>query len=316
MKIDLTSLKRISFVKHSKKFLILSAVILIAGLVVGIMANGLNLGLDFTGGSQITIDMGGTFDATLVQDALTRAGEHGFTVLKSTQTGSRELTVAQLRLRMRATDEQDREQRAAALLEIHKDYPAAAITGVERVGAVASLTMIKNAVLSVLAASVLILIYVSFRFKFFSALAAILSLVINVVIMIAMVCILRLEVNSSFIAAVLTIIGYSINNTIVIFDRVRDDAKTAPNMPFAELVDRATHETFTRSLYTFLTTLMTIGILYVFGSAAIKEFALPIIIGLLAGAYTSLFIAGPIWVWLDGLGKTKGPAQKRVPKRA
>ncbi len=309
-------MKNFSFVKHAKKFLILSIAILVLGVVVGVFTGGLNLGLDFTGGSLLSVNIGSTFEVAPIQNALSDIGEKGFTVLKTTQSGSQEQTVAQLRLRTKATDAQDRAQRDAILKQIQKTYPAATIGGVERVGAVASATMVKNALLSVLAAWVLILIYVSIRFQFHSALAAILCLINDVLVMIAVVTILRVEINSSFIAAVLTIIGYSINNTIVVFDRVRNDKKDEPNKSFPELVDQATRETFTRSMYTFLTTIITIGALFIFGSPSIREFALPIIVGLLAGAYSSLFLAGPIWVWMDKNSKPKPAGKKRIAARA
>ncbi len=311
-------MENFSFVKHAKKFLILSISILVLGIAVGLFKGGLNMGLDFTGGSILTVNIGSTFDVTPVQNAISAIGENGFTVLKTTQTGSSEQTVAQIRLRTKATDEQDRARRDAILKEIQKTYPNAAIANVERVGAVASMTMIKNALLSVLAAWVLILIYVSIRFQFHSALAAIFTLVNDVLIMTSLVCILRVEVNSSFIAAVLTIVGYSINNTIVVFDRVRDDGKENPNMPFADLVDKATRDTFTRSVYTVLTALISITALYIFGTSQVKEFAEPIIMGLLVGAYSSLFLSGPAWVWLDKHGKTKerGINKKGSPARA
>ena len=311
-------MKNFSFVKHAKKFLLLSTSIIVLGVIVGIFKGGLNLGLDFTGGSLLSVNIGGQFDVNPIQNACSAVGEKGFTVLKATQSGSSVQTMAQIRLRTKSTDAQDRAQRDAILKEIQKTYPSAAITNVERVGAVASTTMIKNALLAVLAAWVLILIYISIRFQFHSAIASIVTLINDVLVMIAVVTILRVEVNSSFIAAVLTIIGYSINNTIVVFDRVRDDQKDEPNKPFAELIDQATRETFTRSMYTFLTTIITIGVLYVFGTAAIREFAFPIIVGLLAGAYSSLFLAGPMWLFLHNHGRQKDKqiAKKGSPARA
>ncbi len=311
-------MKTMEFVKHAKKFILLSAAILVFAVAIGYFQGGLNLGVDFTGGSLITVNMGGTFDVAPVQEALKRAGESGFTVLKSSADDG-EKTYAQLRLHPRASDEEDRTQRAAILEEIQGDYPDALIVNVERVGAVASLALIKNAVFSVLIAVALILVYVSIRFKFYSALAAILCLSHDVLIMVAMVCILRVEINSPFIAAVLTIVGYSINNTIVLFDRIRDNRKTEPNVAMADTVDKSTNETLTRSIFTALTTLLTIGCLFIFGADSIRSFALPIIIGLLAGTYSSLFLAGPFWAWLDGRArnnKKKGQMSKRVPKRA
>ncbi len=311
-------MKTMEFVKHAKKFILLSAVIIVLAVAIGFVQGGLNLGIDFTGGSLITVNMGGTFEVDPVREALNRAGESGYTVLKTTNDNG-EQTYAQLRLHPRASDEEDRVQRETILAEIQAEYPNAAIISVERVGAVASIALIKNAFFSILIAGALILVYVSIRFKFHSALSAILCLLHDVLIMTAMVCILRVEINSPFIAAVLTIVGYSINNTIVLFDRIRDNRKNEPNTDMVEAVNKSTNETFTRSMFTALTTFMTIGCLYVFGVPSIRSFALPIIIGLIAGTYSSLFLAGPIWTWLEGRkGNTekKGKMAKRVPKRA
>jgi preprotein translocase subunit SecF len=163
------------------------------------------------------------------------------------------------------------------------------------------MSMIANALLSVLAAWVLILIYVSIRFKFHSALAAILCLINDVLIMIAVVCILRVEINSSFIAACLTIVGYSINDTIVVFDRIRENNRLlgAKGIERRAIADLSIRETLPRTINTSLTTLITILAVYIFGVESIKEFALPIIVGLISGTYSSIFIASPIWIGLE-----------------
>ena len=178
---------------------------------------------------------------------------------------------------------------------IHEVYPEAELINVERIGAVASASLIKNAVLSVAIAGALILLYISIRFEFHFGISSIICLLHDVLIMMAFVCIFRVEINSSFIAAVLTIVGYSINNTIVVFDRMREIRKADPAIELDELVDSSLRKTLTRSLYTSATTLVTIVILFILGPSSIKEFAFPIIVGLVAGTYSSLFLAAPIW---------------------
>lgn len=181
------------------------------------------------------------------------------------------------------------------MAKIHEVYPEAELINVERIGAVASASLIKNAVLSVAIAGALILLYISIRFEFHFGVSSIICLLHDVLIMMAFVCIFRVEINSSFIAAVLTIVGYSINNTIVVFDRMREIRKADPAIELDELVDSSLRKTLTRSLYTSATTLVTIVILFILGPSSIKEFAFPIIVGLVAGTYSSLFLAAPIW---------------------
>ena len=304
------------YVKNAKKCMLISIAILIVGIVVGVMQGGLNLGIDFSGGSLITMDIAQPFEAGVVEQALRDAGETGFTVLKSSAGDNSEQTYAQLRLHPRASEEEDRVQRETVLQKVQEHYAKASIQNVERVGAVASADLIKNAVLSLLIAGALILIYISVRFKFHSALASVICLVHDVCIMLAVVCIIRMEVNSSFIAAVLTIVGYSINNTIVVFDRIRDNQKLMAGQSMEEIVDASTSQTLRRSLFTALTTLLTITALYVLGSDSIRDFALPIIVGLLAGTYSSLFLAGPIWCMMDGKRGKAVPASPTAKKKA
>ena len=287
------------FVKNAKKCLILSAAILLLGLVVGVFMGGFNLGIDFTGGSLLTVNIGSEFEAGKINQALNEAGETGYTVLKSSAGESNEQTYAQIRLHPRATEEEDTAQRDVIMEKIKAQYPQAQMSNVERVGATASMDLIKNALLAVVVASVLILIYIWIRFEMESGFAAVLCLIHDVLIMLAFVCIFRIEINSTFIAAVLTIIGYSINNTIVVFDRIRDNRALEPKQTMENQTDLSIKETLTRSVFTSLTTLLTISALCVLGSDSIRSFTLPIIAGLLAGTYSSIFLAGPLWTWFE-----------------
>ena len=148
------------------------------------------------------------------------------------------------------------------------------------------------------------------------------ALLLDVGVMIAMVAILRLQVNSSFIAAILTIVGYAINDTIVVFDRVRENMRTITrkDMTRAELADLSVRETLPRTINTTVTTLITIVTLYIMGVSSIKEFALPIIIGLVAGNFTSIFVAPSLWGrWQDRIDAKRAAgrrAGKVKPKKA
>lgn len=296
-----------NFTKNFKYFAILSAVIILAGIVMACTV-GANIGVDFSGGTLFTLEMGQDFDVRDVTDALSTNGITDAPVVKSGTTGSAK-TQAVIRLKAFADDVQENETRQAIVDQLKEKYPNVEVAGVDRVGAVASAELIRNAVFSVLIASVLILIYIWIRFELMSGVAAVIALLHDVFIMISLTIIFRVQINSSFIAAVLTIVGYSINNTIVIFDRVRENTKTMgkANKGVADddIVNASIRGTLTRSINTSITTLVTIVALYVLGVDSIREFALPIIIGLVAGTYSSVFLAAPLWGRLHRLRTKK-----------
>ena len=179
-------------------------------------------------------------------------------------------------------------------------------------------TAIKTLRRSFIAAGVailVILIYIMIRFTWVSAIAAVLALIHDVLIMTALTTIFRIPVNSTFIAAIVTIIGYSINATIVVFDRVRELMKTPSydDVSDKDLANEAITNTLSRSILTTVTTLVVIVLLAIFGNTTIHEFAFPIIFGLIAGAYSSIFLSASIWVYLRKLFRQSG---KRPVKKA
>ncbi|MDR2267260.1 MAG: protein translocase subunit SecF [Christensenellaceae bacterium] len=173
------------------------------------------------------------------------------------------------------------------------------IVSAESINATASSELLDKAFLSVGLALLLILIYIIIRFDLFSGIAAILALVHDILIVFAGVIIFRISINSSFIAAIITVVAYSINNTIIIFDRVREYVKPNKNKKFRidvrGVVNDSVKDTFKRSILTTVTTLITISALAAVGIQSLIEFALPIIFGLIAGAYSSICIAPTIW---------------------
>lgn len=305
------------FTKNFKKMAVVPLVILVIGVVAGLFSNGLNMGVDFTGGTLVTIDMKSDFDMAVVERALDENAINGAQAVRTGESTSRQMLV-DVRLQNLDDDEAESNTRKDLLETIQETYPDAEITQVDRVDGIASGSLIQNAILSVVIAGVLILIYIWIRFELYSGLAAVLCLLHDVLVMIALTCILRVPVNSPFIAAVLTIVGYSINNTIVVFDRVRDVSRNTAHAEKhqVQIVNQSIAATLTRSINTSLTTLITITMVYLFGAASIKEFALPIIVGLLAGTYSSLFMAGPLWVILRGSrgGKLKKEGKAINPK--
>ncbi len=276
-----------------KPALILSAAIILLAVVLTLCGRGMNLGLDFAGGLSMPYDLGQSASQPEVAALL----GSGYTVIIQGD-GRNEVLV-----RMKSVGAEDiQDVQADVTARLQSAYPNAAPMGdVSYVGPIAGATLIKNAVTSVLIATVLMLIYIAWRFDFHSGLAAVLALVHDVTVMLAFMVIFRdlVELNSSFIAAALTIVGYSINDTIVVFDRVRENAKTKPEMSRRDLVDLSISECLGRTIMTSITTLVTILALYILGVPAIKEFALPIIVGVIAGTYSSNLLSGYIWAWLE-----------------
>ncbi|MGN1121670.1 MAG: protein translocase subunit SecF [Eubacteriales bacterium] len=166
----------------------------------------------------------------------------------------------------------------------------------DTVSAEVSAGLKSSAILATVVAVILMLIYIAFRFQISSAFAAIVCLVHDIFVMIAAYSLFQLPVNSTIIAALLTILGYSINATIIIFDRIREnDKKLGHNVPFADKVDGGIRATLWRSVNTTITTLLTIGMIYILGVTSIKNFALPLIVGIVSGLYSSVCLAGPLW---------------------
>ncbi len=151
-----------------------------------------------------------------------------------------------------------------------------------------------------------ILVYITLRFEFTSGCVAIVALVHDVLLLLGVYSLFRWSVNINFIAAVLTVLGYSINNTIVIMDRIRENTRHSRKESYGEIANNSVWQTMTRSINTTVTTLLTIGMVYILGVASIKAFALPIIIGIVVGFYSSVFITGPLWAtWKDSAVKAK-----------
>jgi len=288
---------------RSKICLMVSAAILVIAIVLSVCGLGINMGIDFSGGLALQYNMGGTFAESDVSDALKAMGVGEFTV--TTQgAGKDEATI-----RIKSVGQDDIQAVQADFeTRLKETYPGMALAGdVNYVGPVAGATLLKNAFFSVLIASALMLIYIAFRFDFNSGVAAVCGLIHDVLMMLAFMVILRnvVQMNSSFIAAMLTIVGYSINNTIVIFDRIRENARKMPTDDRVEVVNRSIKECLGRTVTTTITTLITITALYILGVNAIKEFALPIIIGILSGVYSANMINGYIWAALENAKRSK-----------
>ncbi len=288
---------------RSKICLIISAAIILVAVVLTIAGHGINLGIDFEGGLSMQYDLKTAVDKADVESVLTALEVKSYTV---TVQGAKNNEV-NIRIKDVAKDDIQNVQ-ADFEKGIQEKYPEASSIGdVNYVGPVAGATLVKNAIISVLLATVLMLIYIAIRFDFNSGLSAVFGLVHDVLIMLSFMVIFRsfIQMNSSFIAAALTIVGYSINNTIVIFDRIRENAKKMPTAPKEEVTNRSIKESLGRTICTTVTTLITIVALCILGVASIREFALPIIVGILSGVYSANMINGYVWAFLEEKRRTR-----------
>ena len=282
---------------RSRICLIISAVIILVALLLHLFGLGINLGIDFSGGLSMQYDMKTAVTSSDVTAVLDKMG-----IVSSTVTvqgaGNNEVNV---RIKDVAKDDIQKVQ-ADFEAGVKETYPEAESVGdVNYVGPVAGETLVRNAIISVLLAAALMLIYIAIRFDLNSGIAAVFGLLHDVLIMLSFMIIFRsvIQMNSSFIAAALTIVGYSINNTIVIFDRIRENAKKMPTVAREEVTNISIRESLGRTICTTVTTLITIVALCILGVASIREFALPIIVGIISGVYSANMINGYVWAFLE-----------------
>lgn len=284
---DLTTVwDKIDFAKHANKFFALSGVLIVAGIVVLFIFK-LNLGIDFTSGTRADIQVTDGVTAETVNNELRDLGVEP----ESISTSGNNTIVARY-----ATD-LNKEEIANVQSYFKEKYGAEPM--LSTVSPVIGQELVRNAGLALLYAAIGIIIYVTIRFEWRMGLPAVLALLHDVFIMVAVFSIFRLEVDITFIAAVLTIVGYSINDTIVTFDRIRENNKKMKvyrsEADIDRLINTSLRQTLTRSINTVLTVLIVVVFLVLMGSDAIFTFSVALLVGLISGVYSSLFIAIQLW---------------------
>ncbi|MCR5296461.1 MAG: protein translocase subunit SecF [Clostridiales bacterium] len=295
---------------RSKVCLIISASIILIALLLTLFGRGINLGIDFEGGLSMQYDLKATVQKADVETVLAGMGIKSYTIAVQGSQGN------EINVRIKDVAKDDIQKVQSEFEEGIKDkYPELESVGdVNYVGPVAGATLVKNAVISVLLASALMLVYIAIRFDLNSGLSAVFGLLHDVLIMLSFMVIFRsfIQMNSSFIAAALTIVGYSINNTIVIFDRIRENAKKMPAAKKEDVTNISIRESLGRTICTTLTTLITIVALCILGVASIREFALPIIVGILSGVYSANMINGYVWAFLEEKRRARRTKAKKA----
>ena len=282
----------INFLSKTKLFLSLSLIFIIASIFL-LFSRGLNFGIDFNGGTLIEVQkISGNAD---VSEMRVRLGQLDLGNIQLQEFGKKTdllIRVEQL------SDEEGAQQAIIAKISevVGVDYE---IRRIEVVGPKVSAELIKKGIIAVISAVISVLIYIWFRFEWQFGIGAICALVHDIIITIGVFSLLQLEFNLSIIAALLTIVGYSLNDTVVIYDRIREELRKYKKMPIMELINQALNLTLSRTLMTSITTLLALFSLYLFGGEVIKGFTFAMIWGVLIGTYSSIFIASPILIGLN-----------------
>jgi len=298
--------------KWSKYFWALSGTIFITGLIL-LCTIGFNLGLDFTGGNVMDIEAGEQIEnATtynnaqavieqVLQDNGVTTGISRIQIVNSGEDAILEFQYQNVANKttaeMTEINTQIQTDLKTQLVTVLTGDVDSMVKSAETKSASASTDLLTNSFLALGIAVIAILIYVAIRFELISGLAAVITLFHDVLLMCALVLIFRIQIDSAFIAAIITILGYSVNNTIVVFDRVRENMKkeTLAGKTNSEIADLSIKQTLTRTFNTAFTTLVAVVLLAIIGVDAIREFIIPIIFGLLVGTYAAIFISAPLW---------------------
>lgn len=288
-----------------------SGIVIFLGLVsLLIPGRGLNLGIDFTGGNLLTLRFSEAVTESEIREVLAKH-ELGGSSIQLAQTRGGSLTAGQEVIIQ--TPPINPEQKRQVLDAMEAKLGSFEKLGDEAVDAAFSRELRTKAILALLIASLGMVAYITFRFEFKFAIAAILALIHDSFIVTGIFSLLRIPVSISFIAAILTIVGYSINDTIVVFDRLRENLKLRRGRSLRELVDTSVIETLTRSINTSLTTLFAIAAVFLLGGSTVREFSLALVLGIIVGTYSSIFIASPIWLlWKESEQRKLQTAGKRA----
>ena len=284
----------LKIIEKSKIWISISLIIVVIGLGFTFF-KGLNFGIDFKGGTQVSIQL---------NDEISKADVD--TIVKGYAADASTTISNNNEYEIKSTD-LDSDKLSSIMNELKDKYSLedTALLSQEEIGASVGKELTRNSLLALLAAGVVMLIYVAIRFEFTFGVAALVATLHDILMTIGVYAIFGIPVNTPFIAAMLTIVGYSMNDTIVIFDRIRENTKKMRRANTYEIADTSLTETLARSVYTSLSTLATIVAINIL-VPSVREFTIPLIVGIICGAYSSIFIASPVYVLLkEKTGKKK-----------
>ena len=299
-------------IQNRKLYLGISTLMVVISLI-SLFVLKLNLGVDFKGGELLQLKYEKKIDQNAVNSTLgSLVGEIPQMKAKRVQFSDTDNTV------IIRTEQLNNTQKTKVMSELSQKTGKYEVVKNETVGAVIGKELTANAIQALLIGSILIIIYITVRFEFIYAVAGIVALIHDVIIAFGVIAMLKYEIDTPFIAAILTILGYSINDTIVVFDRIRENIKrnregrNKVTQSFGEVIEKSINQVFTRSIYTSLTTLFSVIVLLILGGDTLKTFSMTLFIGMLVGTYSSVFVASPL-VYIMKKGKNE-PKSKDVIK--
>lgn len=281
--------KDLHFIRHRKKFYAISVIIFLLGAGSAVFHSGLNYGIDFTGGTMIQMDMGKQVDIDKVEKAIKDFDLNPEIIYSGSD--NQEIVI-------RTITDLNNDERAKVITAINEEFGTTDknVVAQELFGPSIGKELRNNAILAIIIAALCMLVYIRIRFRNWKyGGASLLGVLHDVLVVIAFYSIFNITVNNPFIAGVLTVVGYSINDTIVIFDRVRENSKYSRKQDIVNTLDRSITQTLGRSLMTSATTLIVMIPLAAMGGPSIREFVLPLMVGVIAGAYSSISICSPLY---------------------
>ena len=297
---------KIDFIKYFKSAVALSAILILTGIFSLVSNKGPKLSIDFNGGTLIAVQYNNEINLNNIRTALKEIEINGQTFDFSKSEIKNFGNTAAVSLRI-ANLEKEPENFSETLINILKqvypnnipENPNDFILSIEKVGPKIGSELSGKALMAIVYAILLILIYISIRFEFIFAIGAIAAIFHDIIITLGIFSILGYEISLAIIAAFLTIVGYSLNDTIVIFDRIRENMKTLKRQDISKIVNKSINESLSRTVVTSLTTLFVVLTLYLFGGNVLQYFSFAMIIGVLVGTYSSIFIASNIVVYMN-----------------
>lgn len=301
----------IDFIGKRNYFFTLSIILTVIGLIA-LLVFGVEADIDFKGGAIIELNIGKQFDNNKITEIVKNVTGQKAPIVQAMGANKDQVSIK--------TEDLSQEQIDGVIAAVKKEYGLGdnPLLRISKVQPLIGDELKQRGITAVIIASLGILLYVAARFRMMSGFSAgttaVIALIHDLLIMISVYSLFRVPVNSAFIAAVLTILGYSINDTIIVYDRIRENQGLLKKVPIAELVNKSINQTMARSINTVVTVIISILCLYIagiyFGVQSIREFTFPLLIGIISGAYSSIFIASPLWVmWRESASKKKVSAK-------
>ncbi|WP_123054266.1 protein translocase subunit SecF [Clostridium sp. JN-1] len=292
----------LKIIEKTKIWFTISSIIILVGIFT-MAAKGLEYGLDFKGGTAVEINLGTNFNKPDVDKIVSKYTKD----FQSNKVNGSSIEIKSANL--------TNDDVSSIVNDVKKEYKKSSLTNQENIGASIGKETKVKAIKAVIIAMIAMLLYIGIRFEFNFGMAAMLSLIHDVLIMLSVYAVFRIPVDSSFVAAILTVVGYSINDTVVVFDRIRENHKYMRGADPAKLANASLTQTMARSINTVITVLITLTSVFIF-VPSIRNFSKPLLVGIVSGCYSSIFIATPFWViFKKHFGKKSSRSAKLKPAK-